>query len=268
MPRVDESERFAFDVIRRVTGFEVTHTDDGAQPRQVDGEWEDDNGTRHAVEVTRHIDQDFAWMMGDLETRGFKLSVQGLRWAWDVRITPAVSRKELEAELGGMLRYCEANNLERLDDVRWQVLDQWPLGRHIERGDLDAFALPSIQHDGQVSVLPHGDGGFAAGMNVVPQWLEQAVQGPLERKAAKLSAWHADQRHLFVFLSSSAVPFAVVYAMTEHEAIPARDPELPPTLDAVWLASEYANPPMSWHRSTGWERHDVLDDPQRSSRSV
>lgn len=255
--RMDASERFAFELLRRVTGHEVLPTDDGSAPRQVDGVFHDGDGMVHAVEVTRLLDPDAGQLMGELDRRGMRLSTDTLEWVWDVRVEPSVSLDALETQLEPMLRECEEMGLVRLDETGWRFLRGWPLGRAVIDGELDAFGMPNVENEGYVWLLPHGSGGASPGMRVVPGWLSDALAGPLVRKVSKLADWDADFRHLVVGLHSSAVPFGVICAFVEDDAVPEDAPAVPDVLDAVWLVSEWSTPPLSWTREHGWRRHDV-----------
>lgn len=72
------------------------------------------------------------------------------------------------------LAHCEQVGLRHPADLPWRELEQWPLGRHVQTGDLDAWCrdTPSPVY---IEVLPPGRGGGAGGMDVVPPWLSRQL---------------------------------------------------------------------------------------------
>lgn len=257
---VDRSEAFAFEIIRRVLGHEVESIDDGSQPAMVDGGWTDHGGRRHLVEVTRLMPPDMGQLLGLLNGQDYKVAAEQVARRWSASVEPTVDLRSLEAELDSMLAHCEQVGLRHLADVPWRELDEWPLGRHVQAGDLDAWCRDE-RSPGYIEVLPPGRGGGASGMDVVPPWLShQLVTDPLlVRKVEKLRRWEADQRHLFLGVHDYGVPFAVGYAFWNADATPDAPPTLPEGLDAVWMAPAISKPPLTWLPGRGWERQHVLD---------
>lgn len=258
MPGPDGSERAAFAVVEAVTGCPITHTDDGSQPRQVDGQWRDHTGRIHAVEVTRLLDEHAGQLLAELARRDHRLPVSSLRWAWEVRIEPAVSLRTLEEHLEAMLAFCEKAGLTNPWAMGSHELGAWPLGAHVRSRQLSAVAMPRVPNPDYVWVLPPGGGGAIPGIEAVPPWLSEVLSDPpLAQKVAKLADWEADRRHLFVALHTSAVPLGVVWAITDAEGLPNQPPAVPASIDGIWLASQWASPVVSWRRGEGWDRHPM-----------
>lgn len=258
MQSPDRSEQFAFQVLQQVTGHKVSHTDDGSEPRQVDGTWRDEEGRVHAVEVTRRMTEHAGHLLSELNKRDMKVSTSSLDWIWDVRVEPRVSMPDLQEHLEGMLRACENAGVRSLERGSSKFQDH-PLAEYILDGSLDAVML-DVSNEGYVWVLPQGVGGASPGMDAVRKWVSEALfQQPLADKVAKLVQWQADCRHLFVLLHSSALPFGVIDAFWYGESVPTGSPDVPAELDGIWLISEWDHPVLSWIRTEGWHRHTLED---------
>jgi hypothetical protein len=80
MPRSEEL--FAFEILRRVLGADVTLHDDGSKRAMVDGLLTMPDGTLGAVEVTTLGTQDALELISLLAGRTWH--VEGARWAWHV----------------------------------------------------------------------------------------------------------------------------------------------------------------------------------------
>lgn len=254
----DRSEQFAFRVLQQVTGHRVSHTDDGSEPRQVDGTWRDEEGRVHAVEVTRRMTEHAGHLLSELSKRDMKVSTPSLEWMWDVRVRPRVSVPEVQEHLEGMLRACENAGVRSLERGSSQFEDH-PLAEYILNGSLDADNL-DVPNEGYVWLLPQGHGGVSPGMNAVREWVSEALfQQPLADKVAKLVQWQADRRHLFVLLHSSALPFGVIDAFWDEESVPTDPPDVPAEIDRIWLVSKWNHPALSWIRTEGWRRHTLND---------
>lgn len=256
----DQSEAFAFEIIRRVTGYEVDDVDDGSKAGMVDGAWTDDQARRHLVEVTRLMPSEMGELLGLLNRQDYKIPSELVRRRWSAHVEPTVDLRLLEAELDPMLARCEQLGLRHLAELSWRQLDGWPLGPYVQARDLDAWCRDAGT-PGYIEVLPPGRGGGVGGMDVVPPWLSRQLvnNSLLVRKVEKLRRWDADQRHLFIGIHSHGVPFAVGYAFWDRDATPSVPPRLPDGLDAVWIAPAIRKPPLTWLPGRGWERQYVLD---------
>lgn len=256
----DQSEAFAFEIIRRVTGHDVRHIDDGSRARMVDGAWTDEGGRRHVVEVTRLMPPHMGQLLSLLNGRDYKLPAELVSRRWSASVEPTVDLRTLDSELDLMLTHCERVGLRHLADLPWRELEKWPLGKHVQAGDLDAWCRDAPS-PGYIEVLPPGRGGGAGGMEVVPPWLSRQLETDplLVEKVEKLRQWDADQRHLFIGVHRYGVPFAVGYAFWNADAIPTTSPTLPDGLDGVWMAPAVNKPPLTWLRGRGWERQYVLE---------
>jgi hypothetical protein len=226
----------------------------------VDGAWTDEHGCRHVVEVTRLMPPNMGQLLGLLEGKDFRVAAELVSLRWSASVEPTVDLRTLASELDPILAQREQLGLRHLADLPWRELENWPLGRHVQAGDLDAWS-GDAKSPGYIELLPPGRGGGAGGMDVVPPWLSRllATDPLLGRKVCKLREWDADQRHLFVGVHAYGVPFAVGDAFWNADAVPSVPPTLPHGLDAVWMAPAISKPPLTWLPGRGWERQYVLD---------
>ncbi len=101
---------------------------------------------------------------------------------------------------------------------------------------------------------------FSAGFGSDPEKLTELVAMLADRKAEKLAAAKADERHLFVWLRATYPGAEIAMALG---AVPAAPPELPEAIDVIWLAATGSAPAGQLRRllrltSLGsWEDVDV-----------
>lgn len=123
--------------------------------------------------------------------------------------------------------------------------------------------VPAVEGDRSrlVYVMPEGGGGIID-ENLVG--LDHAVVDLLAapavaRRVAKVSRADADERHLFVSLDSTGLPFPVAGVLTGRpERLPTTSTlTLPRRLTHLWLASRYLHVLLGWTAARGWQAHDV-----------
>ncbi len=71
--------------------------------------------------------------------------------------------------------------------------------------------------------------GFATAMEAV------IAQDHVQKRIAKLAASKHVEKHLFIVVDDSAVPFEVFYALTTRDVLPPTGPALPGSVTHLWL---------------------------------
>lgn len=67
------------------------------------------------------------------------------------------------------------------------------------------------------------------------------------------------ERHLFLRVHDTALPFSLYYPLAWGDYIPARELLVTFGLTGLWLAPAWKNPLLWWGAATGWQRADCLD---------
>jgi hypothetical protein len=68
----------------------------------------------------------------------------------------------------------------------------------------------------------------------------------------KLGNANADERHLFIPLHTSALPFRISSVLMFDDALPSDSPPVPRHITHLWLAPEYSRRVLLWSQPEGW----------------
>lgn len=259
MSHSDDSEKYAFEVIRRAVGLVVTPYDDGSKPRMVDGVFDRDDGTSGAVEVVRiaspEVMQAEKLMFGDEwrvdgATGGWWVNVDGARVRLDT-LRAYLPALVLESESEGVASPHLCTALQGSDELQW-VVDNNVWIRNVGE----------TNRPGVVYVAPHPEGGAVdtelAGL--VP-WLDNTLRSDSTAVSHvdKLLASGRDELHLFLGVHASSLPASLQVALGWEEVVPQLELTPPEGIFAVWLKPQYGPHLLWWTASEGWSIADVSD---------
>lgn len=256
--RTDNVELFAFAVVSRFLGVDVQPHDDGSLPGMVDGRFSSSRGSG-VVEVTTFGNPKAFELESHLARRfPHDYTIPELNRAWHVTVPIGVDPSELPDRLPEVLKRCEEAGIEayyRLDQVpEWL---QWFDERGIRLTGARGSKCP-----GAVDVLPDLSGGGAVPHDASA--LERCIADEVlrdhvvVRHIEKLTGVPEVERHLFIRVDTTSVPFAAVDIMCfRTELVPANDPPIDRGIDGLWLAARWGSP-LVWLRSSGWARANVL----------
>jgi hypothetical protein len=110
-------------------------------------------------------------------------------------------------------------------------------------------------------IVPAGRGGGAdVSLVGLRQALVEAFAEPhMARHLQKVARAGADERHLFVPVHRSALPFAVANGLWIGTAVPPEPPPLPVGVTHLWLAPAFGRRVLLWTPS-GWQQHHPYGD--------
>lgn len=255
--RARPEERFAEEVLRRVLGIVVTQRDDGSAPRMVDALFDLPDRRSGALEVTTIGEP------GALEREAIAAKrdwqVPGARWAWMIHVRYA-SLDELERHLATVILTCEHQGVtdpRRLPrEHRRSAAFAW-----FEASDVAIHGFPDTNRPGAIDVLPGGSGGAVfEHLDGLPNWVSERLrESDLARKIDKLRTTGRDERHLFLRIHETAMPFSLYYPLAWGTYVPGSALDAPEGLTGLWLAPAWKNPILWWGVRTGWRREDCLD---------
>jgi len=241
-------ERVAFEVVRRTLGTDVEHRDDGSNERQgeVDAHIIAADGERAALEVTVVGDQ------ASLEVEQVLVRPGGwtdphLRWRWDVRPGPRTRYADFAMSVTTLAAACE---LAGITDPEALVPSSETERRALEwyrASDCPMFGNSQTSAPGTVDVLPPSSGGAVdEELNGLDAWLVITLaSGHIARRIDKLNRSGLRERHLFLILHESGVPFPIFYGLAFKTRVPREPPSLPDGVTHLWLF-------------TGWRDGGVL----------
>ena len=249
-------EQFACEVLRRALGAVITDVDDNPGVSKVDALFELPDGRTGALEVTTLADKR-TLEVESLAAR--RWHVDGARWAWDVRVSPKTSMNGLREHLPALLLACEAQGVREPDIAEIPPGDEAAF-RWYRHSKVSIMGFPETNRPGAIDVLTHGGGGAVFDhLDDLPAWLEEALATPaLAAKLAKLEATGRAERHLFLRVHDSGMPFKLYDPLAFTTAVPTAPLTPPAGLTGLWLVPQWSIPVLGWTADAGWQRHDVL----------
>ena len=247
MTAVDREAEDARALLQDIVGEAVYVVDDNSQPSMPDLGWMGE-GYRHICEVTQ--------MTSQTEEERIR--------AWDRHSRASGPEKALArlwlVVLDESARYAGARSdlldilaeLEKTGPFDFRSGDQFKPGspaavrKALARGVTQATSFIPVEAPPGLDIV-HLQGGSSSGAEEIPRALDRLlVEKP--DNVAKLAAWPADFRHLFVWVRryDTGPAWAMSYGL-----LPSGRPTLPSSLDHIWLAD---GPSYAWHfsRSGGW----------------
>lgn len=188
------------------------------------------------------------------------------QWWWTVQVGSLRDLPRLRACYSRIALLCEAAGVARPEqlwsrhgyvdpDVAWLV----------EESASDMWGHPTVPaiHGDKVRdtmVVPAGRGGGVdhslAGLRQA--LIEAFAEPPMPRHLEKVARAEADERHLFVRVHRSALPFAVADGLWTGAGLPAEPPPLPASVTHLWLAPALGRRLLLW-TPHGWEEHNPYD---------
>lgn len=123
--------------------------------------------------------------------------------------------------------------------------------------------VPAVDGDRvrNVSVLPPGrGGGVDRGLTGLAAALAEVfADGHMAKHLAKTGRAEADERHLFVPVHHSALPYPVMDGLSFGTSLPPDPPPLPPEVTHLWLAPSFSRRVLLWAAGE-WRDHYPYDD--------
>lgn len=188
------------------------------------------------------------------------------KWWWTIRVGAPRDIPRLRDVYSKIILACEAAGVtdprqlwrcgEPDADLRWLVEES---SSHI----VGSPTVPAV--DGPkvrtAMVMPTGRGGFVAGSltGLRPALEEAFIQSPFPRHFDKLARADADERHLFVPIHWSALPFHVSHNLALSEDLPTEPPPVPSSISHLWLAPQFSRQVLIWCHA-GWKSHKPCDN--------
>lgn len=223
------------------------------------------DGRRAAFEVT------VLASAGALQT-GALLSRDGLQWPspgqwwWTVEVGSPADLPRLRQNYARIALLCEAAGTPRPQQL-WQRRDVDPdIAWLVEESSSDMWGYPNVAAvEGEklrpTMVVPPGRGGGVDHSLVgLRGALGAAFQEPhMARHLVKVARADADERHLFIPLHMSALPFAVADALWTGTALPPDPPPLPSRVTHLWLDPRLGRRVLLW-TPKGWQEHHLYDN--------
>lgn len=261
VPAKDDREDIAFAVVSLVLQAWIEPTDvRGAPQGTVDGLIHLGEGRKGALEISTLTDgNDFA--IQARMRRLYRRVANPGQWPWTVSLRrDEDSEKSLDIA-PKVIEVCERHGVSQVGELPAEVVAADPDLTWCASGAGPFIhgnppGHPGADEDAQyLNIAGVGDGGtFERGPFAFSEGLDEALRtGLVQSKFAKLARTEADERHLFLHVTFSGLKPAALVALIEGRS-PIVDPDVPESLDSLWLYSGGANKDTVtfWQRGSGW----------------
>lgn len=252
-------EREACLIAERALGAVAEAWDVGGRQGVVDAMLTLRDGRKAAFEVTNLAAKGALYTASVLARDNHRWPLPG-KWFWTIDVGSAEDLKRLKATYEKIILLCEAagepDPRRRMGwepsadpDLQWLVQSKSTMLGHPNHFAKD------MQNPGAM-VVPASDGGFIDhSMSGFAAELSKAFESPhISSHFRKLAEVDADERHLFIALHDSALPFGIASElMFGEESLPPEPPPVPDYITHVWLAPAFSRRVLLWSRGKGWE---------------
>jgi hypothetical protein len=231
--------------------------------------WDDGNHRQGAVDamLTLRDGRKAAFEVTNLAAKGALYTASMLardnhtwplpgKWFWTINVGSAEDLKRLRKVYTKIILICEKAG-EPYPERRagWDPSAD-PELRWLVHSKSTMLGHPDISAENRgAMVVPASGGGFIdESMSGFAVELGKAFKSPhIASHFRKLADASADERHLFIALHDSALPFSIASAlMFETEALPPEPPPVPDYITHVWLAPAFSRRVLLWSQSEGW----------------
>jgi hypothetical protein len=115
-----------------------------------------------------------------------------------------------------------------------------------------------MDRPGAMVVQRAGGGVVDESMSGFADALSEAFKSPhIEPHFEKLLRTDADERHLFIPLHDSALPFSISSELVFEDTLPPEPPRLPDSVTHLWLAPAGSRRVLLWSRAAGWRNFSL-----------
>ncbi|MUL58485.1 hypothetical protein FZI85_04050 [Mycobacterium sp. CBMA293] len=226
------------------------------------------DGSTAAFEVTKLAADGVFETASILSKDRHRWSVPG-QWFWSIEVgRNAADVRKLKDCYQEIILACEAAEVDDPShefgwrptapaNVRWLVQESSCTMRG-HRG----MPAANMKNPG-VQVVPDMGGGwidqhltgFAVG-------IKEAFDGAphIAGHFEKLGKANADERHLFIPLHDTAMPFPVTTVLMFEDTLPPEAPPVPDHITHLWLLPNYGRRVLLWSRNRGWRNVYPYDD--------
>jgi hypothetical protein len=215
------------------------------------------DGRRAALEVTNLGDREAFHMAGLLAGDNYKWPLPG-QWMWSIQVGSAAGMRRLKRCYQNIIRICEAANVQHPEnstiaygpsadpDLQWLVEGS---GCHM-MGHSD---IPAAGRSAMVTPLARGGWVDDALTNFANELSKAFQAGHITPHFEKLDKEpNVDERHLFIPLHESALPFNLSKTLTFEDTLPSEPPPVPNYITHLWLAPAFGKRVLLWTPTDSW----------------
>ncbi len=189
------------------------------------------------------------------------------KWFWTIEIGSPEDLRRLKKCYQKIILICEAAGVAHPErqlgwspsadpDLQWLVQES--------RSNIRGHPQQHVTHmkNPAALVVPASGGGFIdESMSGFAAELGAAfAKSPhIQSHFEKLARADADERHLFIALHDSALPFSITSGLAFGKALPPEPPPVPDYISHLWLAPAFSRRVLLWSREEGWRNLSPYD---------
>jgi hypothetical protein len=179
-------------------------------------------------------------------------------WWWTIEVGSLDDLRQLKRRYENIIRICERAGEPYPDEIAWQESAHEDLkwlvyqSRSVMTGYPERLAR-DMQNPGAMVVPYAGGGAVDELLTGFADALREAFKSlHIVKHFEKLARADADERHLFIPLHDSALPFSVSSELVFEDTLPPDPPPLPESVTHLWLAPEGSRRVLLWSNPEGW----------------
>jgi hypothetical protein len=263
---LDDSEKAACEIARRVLDVHIEPWDVYGRVNADDALLHYPDGRIAAFEVSKLAADRALQLDSLLERDDFSWPLPG-RWWWTISIPEVRYLPRVKADYKQVVLWCEQNQVTRPHRLRPSAQLPAEVAWIATSGAATMTGHPDVPiRDGDMEhhamVVPAGAGG---GSDLSLAGLDTALSTALATthlrdRVQKLRSTEVDvaERHLFIPLHRTALPFPIAYGLIVGAALPSAPPPLPWELTHLWLAPQFGKRVLLG-TADGWSQHQPYD---------
>lgn len=254
---LSQEEQGACIIAERCLGVVAQAWDVQGRQGEVDAILTYPDGRTAAFEVTILAADEALWTEGAL-ARDKHFWPSAGDWVWTISIGSPRDIPRLKKTYEKIIRICEADDVERPHtllgwspdadpDVKWLV--QESSSQMTGHRDVPADQWPGVMVTPQArgGAVDHTMSGFADALGV------EFKQPHIPEHFEKLERADTDERHLFIPLHDSALPFGIASELIDETLPPPEPPPVPDYIDYLWIAPRFSRRVLVWNGADGWK---------------
>lgn len=248
-------EREACLIAERSLGAVAEAWDVGGRQGAVDAMLTLPDGRRAAFEVTNLAAKGALYTASILARDNHTWRHPG-KWFWTINVGSAEDLERLRNNYDKIILLCEAAG-EPYPERRlgWDPAAD-PELQWLVQSSSTMWGNPDIPAQGRgAMVVPAAGGGFVD--ETLAGFAAELGKAFESRHIAshfhKLAEADTEERHLFIALHDSALPFNITSGLTFGETLPCASPPVPDFITHLWLAPAFSRRVLLWSRTKGWD---------------
>jgi hypothetical protein len=254
---LSRQEREACLIAEKALGAVAEAWDGGGRQGAVDAMLTLRDGRTAAFEVTNLAARGALHTASLLARDNHRWPLPG-KWFWDIQVDSPSDLERLKATYEKIILICEAAGVADPDRLGWEPSADLDLRWLVQESKSSMVGHPNhlakdMKKPGAMVVSASGGGFIDESMSGFALELGNAFESHhIATHFKKLAQADTDERHLFIALHDSALPFSIASELMFGETLPPGPPPVPHYISHLWLAPAFSRRVLLWSQTEGW----------------